>query len=132
MIRIFARFGIVVRVYDFRIRWRIDWSAIIVCYITQARRMSFSENGSHKEMASISYSTTVKEDGVSKPAQDAKTDKILICGLIVTIGLTWMMLLLPIIFYHLPDEVYARKVSSRAGVYIVFVNKPFFLFSTLL
>ncbi len=75
--------------------------------------MDSKENGSHKEMASISYGTATMENGMSKQ-QDAKTDKTFIYEvvvLIVAIGLAWMLLLLPIIFYHLPDEVYSRKVS---------------------
>ena len=62
-----------------------------------------------------------REDEMSKP-QDAKTKKILICeivALIVIIGLSWMLLLLPIIFYHLPDEVYTRKVG-----YNLYVTSP--------
>ncbi len=67
-----------------------------------------------ENIASINYGTGAWEDGVNRP-QNAKTKKTgLICEvvvLIVTIGFAWMLLLLPINFYHLPDEVF-RKVST--------------------
>ena len=70
---------------------------------------------SHKMMVSINFGTAAGGGGMSRP-QDTKTKKILICeiaALIVTIGLVWMLLLLPIIFYHLPDKVYTGKVSTN-------------------
>ncbi len=76
--------------------------------------MGSSKNGSsHKEIASVSYGTT--KNGMGKQ-QDAKTDKTSICEavvLIITIGLAWMLLLLPISFYHLPDKVYVSSLTSN-------------------
>ena len=77
--------------------------------------MDSSEDGSHKEMAAINYGTTdskPKKNGLSKP-EDAKIVKICeVVVLVVTLCFAWILLLLPIIFYHLPDDVYTRKVSK--------------------
>lgn len=72
--------------------------------------MDSSEDGSHKEMAAINYGTA---GGEVKEQQDAKSKKCAIIEviiLVVTLVFVWMLLLLPIIFYHLPDEVFTRKV----------------------
>ena len=69
---------------------------------------------SHKKMASIKYGTSLRED---KP-EDKKTctclDILEIAVLIVCIGVVWILLLLPIIFYHLPDEIFMKNVGNKA------------------
>ena len=75
--------------------------------------MDPTEDGSHEKMASIKFDTARREDGMSMP-QDTKTaclDIFEVVMLILSIGLVWILLLLPIIFYHLPDEVFTKKVS---------------------
>ncbi len=70
---------------------------------------------SHKELDSINYDIRKEDKNLSKP-QDAKTKKtITLCKIVVlsvAIGLAWILLLLAIIFYHLPDETYTRQVSE--------------------
>lgn len=50
------------------------------------------------------------------------------CGVVlpsVAIVIAWMLLLLPIIFYHLPDEVYARKEKNTyVRLKFVIVEQP--------
>ena len=43
-----------------------------------------------------------------------KTKRKAVCEVVslsVVIGLAWVLLLMPIIVYYLPDEVFTRKVS---------------------
>ena len=40
--------------------------------------------------------------------QNAKKKNCEVTVLITTIGIAWMILLLPIIVYHLPDEAFAK------------------------
>ena len=81
--------------------------------------MTSIEDGSHKEMATISYGTTDrKEEGSASSLGKPGKDKTFICEvavLVLVIALSWMLLLLPIIFYHLPDEVFAEEVSQSGA-----------------
>ncbi len=69
---------------------------------------------SHKELDSINYDISRKEEkNLSKP----KTKKtITLCEIVVlsvAIGLAWILQLLAIIFYHLPDETYYTRQASE-------------------
>ena len=50
------------------------------------------------------------EEGI-KEQENARCNRNTVCEVVVlsvAIGFSWMLLLLAIIFYHLPDEVYSR------------------------
>ena len=73
--------------------------------------MESSEDSTHREMATIDYGTANR--GIKAISQEK--DKWIVCeviALIVTIGIAWMLLLLPIIFYHLPDDVFTTENVS--------------------
>ncbi len=61
------------------------------------------------------YESSRRKDGMSKTKVTARKRLLYeIVVMSVTIGFAWVLLLLPIIFYHLPDEVF-NKVSSLAS-----------------
>ena len=66
---------------------------------------------SDKEVDSIKCGTTRGKE----QSPDVKTKKaIVFCEVVVlsvAIGFAWMLLLLPIIFYHMPDKAFTREVS---------------------
>lgn len=67
----------------------------------------------HKEMASFKFEAATRQNELEKFSQEFKAEKInFVCEIIVLvtcIGLTWMLLLIPIIFFHLPDSVYVSS-----------------------
>lgn len=70
-------------------------------------------SSSHKEMASFSFGTSTRQNGLNNSLQEGKVEKMNsaceIIVLVTCIGLTWMLLLIPIIFFHLPDSIYVSK-----------------------
>lgn len=92
--------------------------------------MTTIEDGNHKEMAAITYGTTDRQEAESSKIKPEK-DKTFICEVVVmvlVIALSWMLLLLPIIFYHLPDEVYAEKVSILGAWVFTLMEKRSILY----
>lgn len=85
---------------------------------------SSSEVGHNEGLASIKYcSMKAGNDRNSTETSKSKAGstkrRVAACELIVLsgiIGLAWMLLLLPIIFYYLPDEIFARKVSNNINL----------------
>ena len=80
----------------------------------------FVENHHDKTAHATGKDDTISYDGVIDQTSASKTNKriaIEVVSFIVTVGLVWLVLLIPIIVYHLPDEVFLSQVSTLAEPY---------------
>ena len=83
----------------------------------------FSTNSSsHVKTTSFNSETASKQNNImNRSSQDVKTKKMsFACGVIiqaVCIGFFWMLLLIPIILFQLPDSVYVSYITYSVTVY---------------
>lgn len=58
-----------------------------------------------------------EEDALSRDKESTTMKKCCeVFALVATVGVAWMLLLLPVIFYYLPDEIYNNMVSFLVEV----------------
>ena len=76
--------------------------------------MSTTADNHHDKITTTIVKNDLSHEGVMDQTHVSKTNKrvaIKVMSLALTIGFVWLLLLVPIIVFHLPDEVFLSQVS---------------------